>query len=98
MMFPNRILVVCGSCGAKMYQRARGLWYAGYWVMWMAFVLGVLAPIDPHASWGVALLIGLVFSFPFNIAYGRLYHAYWLWRHPLRCEKGGHAEPSVEGT
>lgn len=94
--FPNPVLAKCPACDAKMTRRPSGWrWVAGDWILWIVF-LALALPT------GIPLLVGIVLIFTlaaaWNTARDRLYHSYWKWRHPLRCETGGHASPAPEGT
>lgn len=65
-------------------------------VSWLVFCN--FAVWDTGVSIAAGLPIVLVLAIPYNIATNRLYEHYWHWRHPLRCEKGGHAEPLPGGS
>lgn len=45
-------------------------------------------------SLALVVLIAIPLIFAVDTACDRLYHAYWLWRHPARCGGGGHYAPA----
>src|ERR1044071_1674995 len=82
----------CGSCLRQYWLRFSG-WVAG--LQWMAYI-GVLSVCNefffgdlPGMSFA---LFSLLFSYAFFLSVNRLYHAWWGWRHPVRCQGGGHVE------
>lgn len=77
-----------------MKQRVHG---RSWWIdqaAWQAFCWAAVWRTAVAFGWGFLMIV--VLSIPFGEASKRLYHTYWMWRHPLRCEKGGHAEPLPE--
>lgn len=88
----NQALAKCPACGNKMtkYAWSRS-WIVVDMVLWICLLatVGLLYIAMTPLNFVVIMTIG----FFWNQGKTRLYHAYWMWRHPLRCEKGGHAAP-----
>jgi len=58
-----------------------------------AVLFGVLRVFfdDLPGLWGIAIAVVVVHML--GVAEDRVYHAYWTWRHPARCDGWGHAQP-----
>lgn len=94
----NPVLLKCSSCESKMKQHAwNRVWLIGDWCVWILFLsVTNLWNLKLPVPWLILIFISL--SIAWNTARDRLYQAHWTWRHPVRCGKGGHAEPIVEGA
>lgn len=91
----NPTLLRCSACKAEMTRHAWGTWWlVGEWSLWIAFV--TLTQLGQGLPTGYMILLAIVVSIAWVTARDRLYHSYWTWRHPVRCESGGHAQPEPE--
>lgn len=89
----NRKMAKCPACESELTKYAWAwYWLTLDWVLWFCF-LAATGLINLHGA--TVWLIAIPLSIAWVTARDRLYHHYWMWRHPLRCEKGGHAEPQV---
>lgn len=93
---PNRTIAICPACEEKYYIYVRGKW-----VFWEIFVWQIIAwatvwRLNPPYLLGVLLVFMLVI--PTNVVFERLRFRYWFWRHPLRCQGGGHIAPAPTST
>lgn len=94
---PNRWLILCASCGSKLWLRPKtkkGQFvdtYILFLVAW-AVLFRLRLPELPN----FALLMVLIFAE--QSAKDRLMARYFLWRHPVRCQGGGHLSPAPQGT
>lgn len=96
--FPNPTKAKCPACGDKMTERPSSFrWVLGDWILWAAFILLVFG-WNTHIPFLPGLALFMTLAIAWNTARNRLYHSYWMWRHPLRCEKGGHVAPQPEGS
>lgn len=96
-----RVLLRCSACGDECTawlspRRLRSWATIAKWAPWAVFVLIVVFPqsnhLPPLAAW--ALIMG--YAIVYGWAERRLYHAWWMWRHPARCEGGrGHLVPEA---
>lgn len=94
---PNLILIRCSTCGSRLYQRpSTKRWRCADTMAW-AFVawMVVWRHHFPHL---VAIAFALVLLVAWMETVQRVVHAYWMWRHPLRCQGGGHFNPVPQGT
>lgn len=89
----NPALLRCSACGAKMYRTQTTGWggYLSYMTFQIIFWFCVWR-LNPPFLIGIGML--LVLLVPLMMATDRTYHAYWRWRHPLRCDGGGHIVPA----
>lgn len=88
---PNPIRLRCSACGSNLHLRLKGGWSIFERIIYaVALWFVILQPKIP-------LWIGLSLLLPFVLAWGlavkRLVESYWMWRHPLRCQGGGHFVP-----
>jgi hypothetical protein len=88
----NPVIARCGTCQAKMYLHPRGKAAFVGLMAWLTLSYLTVWRFNPPFILGEAVL--LVLAIPANIAANRTYHAYWRWRHPLRCDGGGHLKPA----
>jgi len=70
---------------------------------WWAFVVTIAVVVTlSEAFFDIPGAMGYLVVIPLTalvaIAEDRLYHAWWAWRHPVRCQGGGHAEPESSPT
>lgn len=93
---PNPILLRCSGCGSKLHMRPKGKWgvlermiYA--FAIWLA-ILRLDLPV------GISIAFVVIFVFAWGSAVESLTHAYWTWRHPLRCDGGGHTKAVPQPT
>lgn len=90
--FPNQVLMRCSACGAKLYSRPSTKRWA--WLDMMAWCAMAWFTIWRHSfPVGASVLLFFVTMVAWNTAVNRLVHAYWVWRHPIRCQGGGHVAP-----
>lgn len=96
---PNRLLIKCSACGAKLYMNptTKRWWWADMmaWVLVAWFTVWRAAP---HVSSVITLVMFFTSLFVWNMAVTRLVHAYFMWRHPIRCQGGGHFVPQPQGS
>lgn len=92
----NPALFECMSCGSRMYTRPRRVGAFIECLAWNLTADILVWRSHPSPIVGIGLLLLIVF--PFVIAAKRIYHTYWLWRHPLRCGEGGHFKPAPVPT
>lgn len=90
----NRVLLRCSACGAKLHTHpTTKRWW---WIDMMAWVLVAWFTVwrsAPYVSFGITILFFFVSLVVWGMAVKRLVHAYWMWRHPWRCQGGGHLDP-----
>lgn len=93
---PNPVLLRCSGCGSKLRLRLIGKWgvlersiYA--LAIWLT-ILRLPLPL------GITLVFVVIFVFAWGSAVDRLTHSYWTWRHPLRCDGGGHTKAIPQPT
>lgn len=91
-MRDNPVVCRCSACEKPMHVEVPG-WRlnALCFVVWMGFGLWLVQ------DWPVVAMLVVIapLSIVWRLAENRTYHAFWRWRHPLRCQ-GGHAEPEPE--
>lgn len=88
---PNPILLKCSACGSKLHMRPVGWWR--FLDLWAWQIGGWVLVWRLNPPFLIGCLLVLVLVFPWNMAKDRLWHAYWLRKHPLRCQGGGHIAP-----
>lgn len=94
---PNYVLIHCTACGSKLYQRPS----TKRWAFVDTLGWGLIAWFvvwQHHLPFFISFVFAVVLVFAWTIAVRRVVHAYWLWRHPLRCQGGGHLNPVPQGT
>jgi hypothetical protein len=94
---PNRVLIRCSSCGTKLYKYP----HTKRWVfidsmVWMLVAWVVVFRLYPHISGPLMWLMIFILVFVWKSAQRRLVHAYFMWRHPWRCQDGGHFAPAPQ--
>lgn len=94
----NLPVLRCSVCDAYMYRfRPKGWrWRLTEHILFQIVACITVWRINPPPIIGILLVfvIGLAFVTGFT----RSYHAYWLWRHPIRCQGGGHLKPVPQAT
>ena len=94
-MFSGRILKRCSACNKPLHQRLPGLKLnALSMVIWVLLANWMTKGIE--GPMGIMILVVAVFFY--LSAERRIYHAIWYWRHPVRCQGGGHAAPLPEAS
>ncbi len=89
----NHTIHRCPACGSQLMRFLDGRGYAVAFVAWLAFMLWITR--DMTAGWAFLLCLVIV---PFwSEAEDRLYHAWWHWRHPERCQ-GDHGHHAPQPT
>ena len=91
--FPgNRTILRCSACGSECKKHTTGWWYLFEWVAWIGLCYTAFEPVlNLPGLWSWVLTFAI--CIPFQMATRRLYHAYWAWRHPTRCDGAGHLKP-----
>lgn len=90
--FPNRLLLRCSACGSKLYQRPiTRRWIFADSMAW-ALVAWIVIWRNPLPT-GILITFFLILVLAWNSIVRHLVHAYWMWRHPFRCQDGGHVQP-----
>lgn len=94
---PNPVLLRCSACGSKLYQRPSTKRWA--WVDMMVWCLMAWLIIWRHNfPIGASIALFFVTLFAWSATVNRVVHAYWMWRHPIRCQGGGHVVPLPQGS
>jgi hypothetical protein len=94
----NPAVLRCSSCGAYMYSFHPKGWRF-WWLQQILFQIVcwiVVWRINPPFVIGMPLVF--VVGLAFVTALRRGYHTYWRWRHPIRCQGGGHLKPMPQAT
>lgn len=92
----NRTLARCSACGAECKQHVYGWMKAAEFVSWFVFASVCLRWLN-RLPLVAGVLVGLPFVMLWFSACDRLYHAWFLRRHPARCGGGGEPEPEPTG-
>lgn len=95
-LYRGRTYAVCPACHDRLRKRAGGRWKLIEFMLWMTFGTWFLHGLHTDSVL-ILLVVANVLNVPWDIADRRLYRSYWMWRHPLRCQHGGHAK-SVEDS
>ena len=82
----------CSACEAPLYyaawpKRWGDLLSLALWVAVCNWTFPDRMPILPMFALMIPMLVA------WAMAENRIYHHYWLWKHPLRCG-GGHVQPA----
>lgn len=88
----NPVLSKCSACGAECRRRVPGRLLILDFVLWCVFCFTALN-FTSRLSFGSSMLITLMFALVWSWASRRVYHAWFIWRHPTRCGGGGEPEP-----
>ncbi len=94
----NPVVMRCSACESE----CRLHWAAAFdlkdWRWWLDMAVWVFVVIPATRIGRLPIGWALVFLFPMSIALDtardRLYHAWFAWKHPTRCQGGGH--PSLD--
>lgn len=89
---PNRPLIKCSACGSYLYQRPR----AKRWIFADRTACSLLLwfTVWRYGPSLIAIPLATILIIAWVLMTRRLIHAYWIWRHPLRCGEGGHLKPA----
>lgn len=90
---PNRVLIQCLACGSKLYQYPSTYRWGFVDRMLWALVAWVVV-FRHHPPLGIMIALVFVLMFTWAIVVCRIVHAYFVWRHPFRCQGGGHTKPA----
>lgn len=94
---PNRILIRCSACGSKLYQRPTT--YRWAIIDYMAWALVAWVVVFRHQlPLTIMIPLVLVLLVVWAVTVHRLVRTYFFWRHPIRCQGGGHAKPVPQAT
>lgn len=88
---PNPVLLRCSACDSKLYVFPRGGWAFVHYFAWLTGSWLIVWRLNVPFLIGGALVLALVH--PWRLAVERLTHTYWTWKHPIRCQGGGHIQP-----
>lgn len=82
----NPSVIRCTSCKNELKLHLPWGWPRIIeWTLWLIFMY--ILTHNMVGAW--PFVVPLMMAVPWVIARDRLYHSYWLWRHPRRCG-GGH--------
>lgn len=97
LKYPNPMLIRCPACGSKLYSRPSTKRWA--WVDTMVWcAMGWFIIWRHHFPVGYSVALFFVTLVAWNATVNRVVHAYWMWRHPVRCQGGGHVAPLPQGS
>jgi hypothetical protein len=97
----NPPVLKCPACRSDCLRHFSGF-NPRRWTFWVGFCVWVLVMcplfLPDSLPTGWALLIGLPMVNMKGMAEDRLYHQWWSWKHPTRCQGGGEPEPAPSGA
>lgn len=99
LRLPNRMVFRCLTCGSKLYFRPSTYrWTFIDQMAWALVAWVVVFRFRYQLPPGTMITLTFVLLFAWAVVVRRTVRAYFLWRHPVRCQGGGHVKPVPQAT
>ena len=83
------VILKCSACGKELTRVPTGWEFTGLFTVWLVFITAAIGRAQGALWWELFFPIVIVYG----IAERRARYAYFAWRHPTRCQGGGHIQP-----